>query len=145
MFLSIQIQFLNLQYSPSKQNMTHEQNLQNINPNINFDFKENSPFQEGITSETFQRPEKLFFQYTKELGDPINMGNFVHKYLPKQTNIDKILELIQKKILKGIHLPMKSKKFRQVIYVVYISKVYTYICLKINSHLQNQQSENWKH
>ena len=49
---------------PIKQNMTHEQNshnVQNINPNINFDFKENSPFQEGIMSETFQRLDKSFF------------------------------------------------------------------------------------
>ena len=41
---------------PIKQNMTHSQssqNVQDINPNINFDFKENSPFQEGIMSETF--------------------------------------------------------------------------------------------
>ena len=49
---------------PIKQNMTHKQNSQNvqdINPNINFDFKENSPFQEGTMSETFQRPHKSFF------------------------------------------------------------------------------------
>ena len=47
-----------------KQNMTCEQNPQNeqdISPNINFDFKENSTFQEGIMSETFQRPDKTFF------------------------------------------------------------------------------------
>ena len=43
---------------PTKQNMKCKQNLQNINPNINFDFKENSPFQEGIMSETFQRLDK---------------------------------------------------------------------------------------
>ena len=45
---------------PIKQNMTHEQNSQNvqdINPNINFDFEENSPFQEGVMSEIFQRPD----------------------------------------------------------------------------------------
>ena len=50
---------------PIKQNLTPEQtsqNEQNINPNINFDLKENSPFQEGIMSETFQRPNKSFFQ-----------------------------------------------------------------------------------
>ena len=44
---------------PIKQNLTPEQNSQNeqnISPNINFDFKENSPFQEGIMSETSQRP-----------------------------------------------------------------------------------------
>ena len=48
-----------------KQNMTHKQNSQNvqdINPHINFDFKENSPFQEGVMSETFQRLDKSFFQ-----------------------------------------------------------------------------------
>ena len=66
---------------PIKQNMMHNQNsqkVQDINPNINFDFKENSPFQEGIMSETFQRLDKSFFQELKELGDLINKGNFVH-------------------------------------------------------------------
>ena len=41
---------------PIKQNITNEQypqKEQNISPNINFDFEENSPFQEGIMSETF--------------------------------------------------------------------------------------------
>ena len=35
-----------------------------INPNINLDFEENSPFQEGVMSETFQRPDKSFFSGT---------------------------------------------------------------------------------
>ena len=41
---------------PIKQNTIHKQypqKEQNINPNVNFDFEENSPFQEGIMSETF--------------------------------------------------------------------------------------------
>ena len=48
-----------------------KQNIQEINPNINFDFEENSPFQEGVMSETFQRPDKSFFQNPKDLGDLI--------------------------------------------------------------------------
>ena len=32
---------------------------------INFDLKENSPFQEGIISETFQRPDRPFFKSLK--------------------------------------------------------------------------------
>ena len=93
---------------PIKQNLTHVQSSQNsnvkdINPNINFDFEENSPFQEGVMSETFQRPDKSFFQEPKELGDLVNKGNFIHKYLPKQMYIDKILEIIQRKVLKGTH------------------------------------------
>ena len=34
-------------------------------------------------SEAFQRPDKSFFQDTKELGDLVNKENLVHKYLPK--------------------------------------------------------------
>ena len=46
--------------------MTHVQssqisNVKNINPNINFDFEENSPFQDGVMSEMFQSLDKSFF------------------------------------------------------------------------------------
>ena len=98
-----------------KQNITHEQNSQNeqnISPNINFDFKENSPFQEGIMSKPFQRLDKSFFQNPKELGDLLNKGNFIHKCLPKQMNIDKILEVMQRKVLKGTHLPMEVNEIQ---------------------------------
>ena len=47
-----------------KQQNTHEIGH---NPNINLDFEENLPFQEGIMSETFQRPDKSFFQNPKDL------------------------------------------------------------------------------
>ena len=102
---------------PIKQNLTHVQSSQNsnvkdINPNINFDFEENSPFQEGIMSKMFQRPDKSFFQEPKELGDLVNKGNFIHKYLPKQMDIDNILEIIQRKVLKGTHLPIKIKEIQ---------------------------------
>ena len=49
-------------YPQSSQSST---DIDNINPN--FDFEENSPFQEGIMSKTFQRPDKSFFQEPKEL------------------------------------------------------------------------------
>ena len=100
---------------PTKHNLTPEQNsqnVQNINPNINFDFVENSPFQGGIISETLQRPDKSFFQNPKELGDIIDKKNFIHKYLPRQTDIDKMLEVIQRKVLKGTHLPMEIKEIQ---------------------------------
>ena len=87
-------------------------NIQDISPNINFDFEENSPFQEGVMSETFQIPDKSFFQNPKELGDLINKGNLIHKYLPKQMDIDKMLEVMQSKVLKGTHLPMEVKEIQ---------------------------------
>ena len=44
-----------------------KQNIQGINPDINFDFEENSPFQEGIMSETFQHQTSHFFKTQKSL------------------------------------------------------------------------------
>ena len=63
---------------------------------INLNIEENSPFQEGIISETTQRPDKSFFQNPKKLKDIIDMGNLIHKFLPRQTDIDKILHTIQR-------------------------------------------------
>ena len=74
--------------------------LQDVKTEINLDIKENSPFQEGIISELIQRPDKSFFQNPKKLEDVINSGNLVHKFLPKQADIDKILHIIQRKVLK---------------------------------------------
>ena len=39
---------------------------ENINPDINLDFEENSPFQEGVISKAYQRPDKPFFQESKD-------------------------------------------------------------------------------
>ena len=60
----------------------------------------------------FQRPDKSFFQEAQEFGNLVNKGDFVHKYLPKQMDIDKILEIIQRKVLKGTHLPIEIKEIQ---------------------------------
>ena len=124
---------------PIKKNIP--QNIQEINPNpkINLDFEENSPFQEGIISETFQRPDKSFFQNLRELGDLINKENLIHKYLPKQTDIDKILEVIQRKVLKGTHLPVEVKEIQ----VGYLSSPYfkdLYLYLLQNKFLSSKSA-----
>ena len=126
---------------PIKQDVSYPQssqsstNIKNINPN--FDFKENSPFQEGVMSETFQRPDKSFFQEPKELGSLISKGNLINKYLPKQTDIEKILEVIQRKVLKGTHLPVKIKEIE----AGYLHSSYfcNCICHKINCLLLKWQ------
>ena len=64
-----------------------------------------------------------------ELTDLINTNNVVQKYLPKQTNrdIDKILKIIQRKVLKGTHLPVTFKEI-QVGYLnsPYFKNLYLY-------------------
>ena len=41
----------------SQESSQSSPSVENINPDINLDFEENSPFQEGVISETFQRPD----------------------------------------------------------------------------------------
>ena len=65
---------------------------ENIDPDNNFDFEENSSFQEGIISEAYQRPDKSFLQEPKELNN-----HLIQKFLPKQADIHKILKVIQRK------------------------------------------------
>ena len=50
----------NASYPQSSQSLT---NIDNIN--LNFDFEQNSPFQEGVMSETFQRPDKSILPRAK--------------------------------------------------------------------------------
>ena len=65
----------------------------NQNTSTNLDIEENSPFQEGVISKIIQRLDKTFFQNPKRLEDIIDMGNLIHKFLPRQTDIVKILHI----------------------------------------------------
>ena len=64
-------------------------------PRKDLQFEENSPYQEGIIFKTYQRPDISYFQELKELENLVHMGGLVQKILPKQTDIDKILKIIQ--------------------------------------------------
>ena len=44
------------------------------------------------------------------MEDLIDKGNLVQKYLPKQTDIDKILKMTQRKVLKDTHVPVDIKE-----------------------------------
>ena len=103
--------------------------IEDINPNINLDLEEKSPFQEGIMSKTFQRLDKSFFQEPKELGDLINKGTLIPKVLPEQTDIDKILKVIQRKLLKGTNLPVDIKEIQAARYLhsTYFKDIFLYL------------------
>ena len=65
MFPSIQVQLTGPSPKPIRSNMPRSQeslqsspSTENINPDINLDFEENSPFQEGVISEAYQRLDK---------------------------------------------------------------------------------------
>ena len=92
------------------------------------EIEENLPFQESIISEIYERPDKSYFQELIELKDLIDTNNIVQQFLLKQTDIDKILEIIRKKVLKGTHLPLMIKEI-QAVYLssLYFKDIYIYL------------------
>ena len=80
----------------SQESLQHSPCSENISSGINLDFEEDSPFKEGVISEAYQRPDKSFFQEPWELKDIINTSNLIQKMLPKQADIDKIIQRLYK-------------------------------------------------
>ena len=95
---------------------------------IDTDFEENSPYQEGVISEMYQSPDRSYFQEPLDLESLVSTGRLVQKVLPKQANIDKILKIIQRKVLKGTHLPVTIKEI-QASYLIspYFNDLYLYL------------------
>ena len=81
----------------------------------------------------------LFWKFTKDPINPIfknqrfrklniNTHNLVQNFLPKQADIDKILKVIQRKVLKGMYLSVMVKEI-QVGYLnsSYFKDIYLYL------------------
>ena len=99
-----------------------------FNLEINKDFEENSPYQEGMISEIYQRPDKSQIVDPPELIDLVITERIAQKYLPKQTDIDKILKVIQRKVLKGTHLPLTIKEIQAgYLNSPYFKDIYLYL------------------
>ena len=80
------------------------------NPNV--DFEENSAHQEGIIMETYISPDKSYIKQPQELTNFVNTSKLVQKYLPRQADIDRILDIIKRKVPKGTHLPLTIKEIQ---------------------------------
>ena len=92
------------------------------------EIEENSPFQESIISEVYERPDKSYFQELVELKDLINTKHIIHKFLPQQADIDKILDIIKRKVLKGMHLPLTIKEIQAgYLSSKYFKDIYQYL------------------
>ena len=53
-----------------------------------------------------------YIQEPQELKDLIDTTKLFQKFLPKQMNIDKILDIIKRKVLKGTHLTLTIKEIQ---------------------------------
>ena len=101
------------------------------------EIEENLPFQESIISEIYERPDKSYFQEPIALKDLIDTNNIVQWFLPKQTDIDKILEIIKRKVLKGTHLPLTLKEIQSgYLSSLYFKDIYMYLA---HNRVQNKK------
>ena len=113
-----------LLYLPHR-SLLRQQNVERIisnndNSGSHLDIEENSPFQGGIISETIQRLDKMFFPKPRSLDDIIDTGNLI--------DIDKILQIIQRKVPKGTHLPIEFKEIQTgYLHSPYFKDIYQYL------------------
>ena len=70
-----------------------------------FDTQLEVPFTKDVIEPVFKRPEMTDFEIPPVLEEMIPDGSLIHKHLPKQPDIDKILTQINRKYLRKMHLP----------------------------------------
>ena len=68
-----------------------------------FDTQMEVPFSEDIVEPVFKRPDMADFEI------PPVLGALIHKHLPKQADMDRILAQINRKYLRRMHLPCSLK------------------------------------
>ena len=117
---------------PNVEDVTTSPNL-GKEPNVDFD--ENSPHQEGIITEMYVAPDQSFLEQQQELTKLVNTSKVVQKFLLQQADIDKILDIIKRKVLKGTHLPHTIKEI-QLGYLTspFFKDLYRYLAQNIMPH-----------
>ena len=67
----------------------------------------------------YESPDESNLEQPQELSDLVDSTKLIHKYLPKQVDIDKVMDIIiyhkdiiKRKVLKETHLPLTSKEIQ---------------------------------
>ena len=60
----------------------------------------------------YECPDQSYIEQAQELVDLVDSSKLVQKYPPKQVDIDKILEIIKREVLKGTHLLLTIKEIQ---------------------------------
>ena len=102
----------NVRLPPKPPNVDNATTSPNVGPKLNVEFEENSPHQVGIITEMYIAPDQSYLEQPQELIKLVNTSKVVQKYLMQQADIDKILDIIKRKVLKGTHLPLTIKEIQ---------------------------------
>ena len=91
-------------------------------------------------------PDQSYFERPQELIDLVNTTKLVQKYLPRQMDIDKILDIIKRKVLKGTRLPLTIKEIQAgYLTSLYFKDIYKYLAQNIlpRKRCARQKIENF--
>ena len=80
-----------------------------------------------MISETYQRADKSYSQEHQELEGLINTGRLIQEFLLKPADINKIFKIIQRKVLKEMHLPVTIKIQAGYFISSYFKDLYLYL------------------
>ena len=85
--------------------------------------------------ETYVVPDQSYLEQPQELIKLVNISKVVQWYLPWQADIDKILNIIKRKVLKGKHLPLTIKEI-QAGYLAssFFKDLYRYLAQNVKPH-----------
>ena len=85
--------------------------------------------------ETCVAPDQSYLEQLQGLIKLVNTSKVVQQYLPQQADIDKILNIIKRKVLKGMHLPLTIKEM-QAGYLVstFFKDLYRYLAQNVMPH-----------
>ena len=120
---------------PKPSNVDNATTSPNLGPDPSMDIEENSPHQEGIITETYVVPDQSYLEQPQELIKLVNTSKVMQRYLPQQADIDKILNIIKRKVLKDMHLPLTIKEI-QVGYLAssFFKDLYRYLAQNVMPH-----------
>ena len=91
------------------------------------DIEKNSPHQEGIINKSYVAPDQSYLEQPQELIKLVNTSKFIQRHLPLQADIDKILNVIKRKVLEDTHLPITIKEIQ----AGYLNSPFLRICTGI--------------
>ena len=99
------------------------------------DIEDNSPHEERIITETCVVPDQSYLEQPQELIKLVNTLKVVQQYLLQQADIYKILNIIKRKVLKGMHLPLTIKEI-QAGYLAssFFKDLYRYLAQNVMPH-----------
>ena len=94
---------------PPKQALLPQENPFDINSEL-------IPYQDKEVEAVFKAPELDDFLLPPVVGDQITDSTLMHRYFPKQADIDRIMEQISRKYLTKLQLPF-SIRYMQAVYL----------------------------